>query len=164
MVARRLQDCKAQQAPRREQVHPSLFLHADNWLKSDIVEPVQLSATALAALRDIAAGLEHLARHDASLCADMAFGFERAFGVKTDALLPTQTNYELAQARERQGEINLGKLARAAWSAAEPIIVPLISRNRCHASFIGFRACRSLTGSRSLSSDSIIASSTWTPR
>jgi plasmid maintenance system antidote protein VapI len=44
----------------------------------------------------------------------MAIRFEKAFGVKADTLLRMQTTYELAQAREHEGEIKVGKFAKAA--------------------------------------------------
>ena len=49
----------------------------------------------------------------ADLAADMAIRFEKAFGVKADTLLRMQTTYELAQAREHEGEIKVGKFAKA---------------------------------------------------
>jgi plasmid maintenance system antidote protein VapI len=51
---------------------------------------------------------------NASLSADMAIRFEKAFGVKADTLLRMQTAYELAQARRGEGEIRVKRYARAA--------------------------------------------------
>ena len=50
----------------------------------------------------------------ASLSADMAIRFEKAFGVRADTLMRMQTSYELAQARKREADIKVGKLALAA--------------------------------------------------
>lgn len=116
-----------------------LALHAGKWLKSDIVEPAQVSFCCLGrALRGITTGLDELAQRNASLCADLAIRFGKAFGVKTDTLLPMQTTSELAQAREREGANKVGKLARAVWSPAKPIIARWISSDRCCATFTGF--------------------------
>jgi antitoxin HigA-1 len=51
---------------------------------------------------------------NASLSADMAIRFEKAFGVKADTLLRVQTTHELTQACENEAEIRVGKLAIAA--------------------------------------------------
>lgn len=51
---------------------------------------------------------------NASLSADMAIRFEKAFGVKADTLLRMQTASELAQARKPEGKIKVGKPAMAA--------------------------------------------------
>ena len=96
-------------------MHPSLTVHVGDWLKSEIVEPAGINVTALAAHFGVSRqALSTLLNGHASLSADMAIRFEKAFGVKADTLLRMQTSYELAQARRREGEINVGKLALAA--------------------------------------------------
>ncbi len=55
----------------------------------------------------------HLNGH-ASLTATMALHFERAFGVAVDTLLAMQAGYDLAQARLRVGEMDVGPISRAA--------------------------------------------------
>jgi antitoxin HigA-1 len=96
-------------------MHPSLTVHVGDWLKTEIVEPAGLSVTALAAHFGVSRqALSTLLNGNASLSADMAIRFEKAFGVKADTLLRMQTSYDLAQARMREGEIRVGKLAMAA--------------------------------------------------
>jgi antitoxin HigA-1 len=96
-------------------MHPSLAVHVGDWLKTEIVEPAGLSVTALAAHFGVSRqALSTLLNGHASLSADMAIRFEKAFGVKADTLLRMQTSYELAQARMREAEIRVGKLALAA--------------------------------------------------
>jgi antitoxin HigA-1 len=96
-------------------IHPSLAVHVGDWLKSEIVEPAGINVTALAAHFGVSRqALSTLLNGHASLSADMAIRFEKAFGVKADTLLRMQTSYELAQARRREGEIKVGKLALAA--------------------------------------------------
>lgn len=50
----------------------------------------------------------------ASLSADMAIRFEKAFGVKADTLLRMQTAYDLAQARAQEADIKVSRFADAA--------------------------------------------------
>ena len=96
-------------------MHPSLAVHVGEWLKSEIVEPAQVSLSALAEHFGVSRqALSTLLNGNASLSADMAIRFEKAFGVKADTLLRMQTTYELAQAHKHEGEIKVGKFAKAA--------------------------------------------------
>ncbi len=96
-------------------MHPSLAVHVGDWLKSEIVEPAGVNVTTLAAHFGVSRqALSTLLNGNASLSADMAIRFEKAFGVKADTLLRMQTTYDLAQARKHEGEIKVGKLAMAA--------------------------------------------------
>lgn len=95
-------------------MHPSLAVHVGDWLKSEIVEPAGVNVTTLAAHFGVSRqALSTLLNGNASLSADMAIRFEKAFGVKADTLLRMQTTYELAQARKHEGKIRVGKLAMA---------------------------------------------------
>ena len=96
-------------------MHPSLAVHVGDWLKTEIVDPAGTSVTALAAHFGVSRqALSTLLNGNANLSADMAIRFEKAFGVKADTLLRMQTAYELARAREREGEIKVKTLAMAA--------------------------------------------------
>lgn len=96
-------------------MHPSLTVHVGDWLKSEIVEPAGMSVTALADHFGVSRqALSTLLNGNANLSADMAIRFEKAFGVRADTLLRMQTAYELAQAREHEGDIRVQKLAKAA--------------------------------------------------
>ncbi len=95
-------------------MHPSLAVHAGDWLKTEIVEPAGVNVTALATHFGVSRqALSTLLNGNASLSADMAIRFEKAFGVKADTLLRMQTTYDLARARDREGEIRVGKFAIA---------------------------------------------------
>ena len=84
-------------------MHPSLAVHVGDWLKTEIVEPAQVSVTALAEHFGVSRqALSTLLNGNANLSADMAIRFEKAFGIKADTLLRMQTTYELAQAREHE--------------------------------------------------------------
>ncbi len=96
-------------------MHPSLAVHVGDWLRSEIVQPAQVSVTALAEHFGVSRqALSTLLNGNASLSADMAIRFEKAFGVKAETLLRMQTSFELAQAREHEGEIKVERFARAA--------------------------------------------------
>jgi addiction module HigA family antidote len=96
-------------------MHSSLAVHVGDWLKSEIVEPARISVTDLAGHFGVSRqALSNLLNGNASLSADMAIRFEKAFGVRADTLLRMQTTYELAQARENEGDIKVRRLANAA--------------------------------------------------
>lgn len=96
-------------------MHPSLVVNVGDWLKSEIVGPTGVSVTALAEHFGVSRqALSTLLNGNASLSADMAIRFEKAFGIKADTLLRMQTAYELAQARKHEGEIKVAKFAKAA--------------------------------------------------
>lgn len=90
------------------EMHPSLAVHVGDWLKTEIVEPAGLSVTALAEHFGVSRqALSTLLNGNASLSADMAIRFEKAFGVKADTLLRMQTAYDLAQARKNEAKIRV---------------------------------------------------------
>lgn len=96
-------------------MHPSLAVHVGDWLKTDIVAPAGLSVTALAAHFGVSRqALSTLLNGNASLSADMAIRFEKAFGVKADTMLRMQTAYDLASARKHEADIRVRPLAIAA--------------------------------------------------
>ncbi len=96
-------------------MHPSLAVHAGDWLKTEIVEPAQVSVTELAQHFGVSRqALSTLLNGNSSLSADMAIRFEKAFGIKADTMLQMQTNYDLAQARQLEGDIKVQKFMRAA--------------------------------------------------
>ncbi len=96
-------------------MHPSLSVHIGDWLKTEIVEPAGLNVTKLAIHFGVSRqALSTLLNGNASLSADMAIRFEKAFGIKADTLLRMQTSHELARAREREIDIRVERLAVAA--------------------------------------------------
>lgn len=96
-------------------MHPSLAVHVGDWLKTEIVDPAGVSVTALATHFGVSRqALSTVLNGNASLSADMAIRFEKAFGIKADTLLRMQTSYALAQARAHEAEIKVDKLAIAA--------------------------------------------------
>ncbi len=93
------------------QLHPSLFVHAGEWLKAEIVEPYGISVKALAEKFGVSRqALSTLLNGHSSLSADMAIRFEKAFGLKADTLMRMDTAYELAQARSHEDQIIVERL------------------------------------------------------
>jgi len=93
-------------------MHPSLAVHAGDWLKTEIVEPIGMSVTDLAAHLGVSRqALSTLLNGHANLSAEMAIRFEKAFGVKADTLMRMQAAYDLAQVRAREGEISVERVA-----------------------------------------------------
>ena len=89
-------------------LHPSLAVHPGEWLRAEIVEPAGLSVTALAErLHVTRQAASNLLNGNAGLSAEMAIRFEKAFGVKADTLMRMQAAQELAEARRREGEIEV---------------------------------------------------------
>lgn len=96
-------------------MHPSLAVHVGDWLRTEIVGPAGVSVTALAGHFGVSRqALSTLLNGNASLSADMAIRFEKAFGVKADTLLRMQTTYELAQARSHEDQIKVERFAKVA--------------------------------------------------
>lgn len=86
--------------------HPSLAVHPGDGLKSEIVEPHGVSINRLAAAFHVTRQtLSNLLNGHTALSADMAIRFEKAFGVRADALMRMQTAYDMAQARARADDI-----------------------------------------------------------
>ncbi len=82
--------------------------HPGGFVKSEIVEAMDLSVTgAAAALGVTRPALSALLNERASLSPEMALRIEKVFGVSMDTLLRMQTSYDIARTREREGEIDL---------------------------------------------------------
>lgn len=74
----------------------ALTVHPGTGLRSEIVEPHGLNVTDAARHLGVTRqAMSNLLNARAGLSADMAIRFEKAFGVKADALLRMQTAYEL---------------------------------------------------------------------
>jgi antitoxin HigA-1 len=96
-------------------MHTSLAVHAGEWLKTEIVAPSGMNVAALARHFGVSRqALSTLLNGHASLSADMAIRFEKAFGVNAETLLRMQTTYDLAQVRAHQDEIAVARLELAA--------------------------------------------------
>ena len=88
--------------------------HPGGFVKHEIIEPLELSVTAAAqALGVTRATLSTLLNERASLSPEMALRIEKAFGVSMDTLMRMQNSYDIAQTRERAGEIKVAPFGKA---------------------------------------------------
>jgi addiction module HigA family antidote len=82
--------------------------HPGGFVKTEIIEPLDLSVTEAARVLGIArAALSTFLNERASLSPDMAIRIERAFGVSMETLMRMQNSYDIAQAHFREGEIKV---------------------------------------------------------
>ena len=84
--------------------------HPGGFVKSEIIEPLGLSVTdAARALGVTRSALSALLNERADLSPQMALRIEKAFGVAMDTLMRMQNSYDIAQARNREGEIHVAR-------------------------------------------------------
>ncbi|MFT8655907.1 MAG: HigA family addiction module antitoxin [Acetobacter papayae] len=96
------------------EMHPSLAVHAGEWLRTELVEPAGITVSGLASHFGLSRqAVSALLNGRANLSADMAIRFEKAFGVKADTLMRMQSAYEMAQARAHENEIRVTRLVAA---------------------------------------------------
>ena len=90
---------------------PLLTIHPGDWLRTEIVAPHGLSVTDLARHLGVTRqAMSALLNGRAGLSAEMAIRFEKAFGIQAETLLRMQASYELAEARTREGLIDVAAL------------------------------------------------------
>ena len=82
--------------------------HPGGFVKTEVIEPLELSVTEAArALGITRAALSTFLNEHASLSPDMAIRIDKAFGVPMDTLMRMQNSFDIAQARKREGEIQV---------------------------------------------------------
>lgn len=95
-------------------IHPSFAIHAGQWLKTEIVEAHGVNVKELARHLGVSRqNLSNVLNGHTALTADMAIRFEKAFEVKADTLMRMQTRYDLAKAREHEGDLMVERLTAA---------------------------------------------------
>jgi len=86
--------------------------HPGGFVKSEIIEAMGLSVTdAASALGVTRAALSALVNERAHLSPEMALRIEKAFGVSMDTLMRMQNSFDIAQARKREGDIDVEPFA-----------------------------------------------------
>lgn len=82
--------------------------HPGGFVKQEVLKPLGLSVTEAAdALGVTRPALSALLNERAHLSPDMAIRIEKAFGVSMETLMRMQNSYDIAQARKREGEIEV---------------------------------------------------------
>ena len=96
-------------------VHASFHVHPGVWLREEMIAPHGLNVTQAAEHLGVTRpAMSNLLNGKAGLSAEMALRFEKAFGISADTLMRMQSAYELAQARDHEGEIRVKRFAKAA--------------------------------------------------
>jgi antitoxin HigA-1 len=96
-------------------MHLSLFVHPGPWLRRTYLDHFAMTVTEVAVHFGISRqNMSMLLNGHASLTATMALRFEKAFGISADTLLRMQAGYDLAQARLREGEMDIRPISKAA--------------------------------------------------
>ena len=84
--------------------------HPGGFVKTEIIEPMELSVTdAAKALGITRAALSAFLNEHSSLSSEMALRIEKAFGISMETLMRMQNSFDIAQARRREGEINIAR-------------------------------------------------------
>ena len=82
--------------------------HPGGFIRSEIIEALDLSVTdAAAALGVTRPALLALLNERTHLSPEMALRIEKAFGISMDTLMRMQNSHDIAQARKREGEIEV---------------------------------------------------------
>lgn len=82
------------------------YEHPGELVRKEVIELLDLKVgEAAAALGVTRTALSALLNGKASLSADMAIRLEKAFGLAMDKLMHLQTDFDIAEARKRAGEI-----------------------------------------------------------
>ena len=82
--------------------------HPGDFLKHEVLEELELSVTDAARVLGVTRpALSALLNERSSLSPEMALRFEKAFGLSMDTLMRMQNSYDIAQARQREGEIKV---------------------------------------------------------
>jgi len=82
--------------------------HPGGFVKTEIIEPLELSVTEAAHVLGITrAALSTFLNERASLSPDMAIRIEKAFGISMETLMRMQNSFDIAQAHKREGQIQV---------------------------------------------------------
>lgn len=82
--------------------------HPGQFIRMEVIDPLGLSVTDAAKILGVTRpALSALLNGHAALSPEMAIRVEKAFGPKMDTLLRMQTAYEIAEARDREDEIEV---------------------------------------------------------
>ena len=96
--------------------------HPGQFIRMEVIEALDLSVTKAATILGVTRpALSALLNCRAALSTDMALRIEKAFGPRMDTLLRMQTAFEIAQAREREGDIKIKRYAPKMRASEERI-------------------------------------------
>ena len=88
--------------------------HPGGFVRSEIVESFGLTVTRAAEVLGVTRpALSAFLNERAQLSPEMALRIEKAFGVSMDTLMRMQNSFDIAQARKREGEIDVRRSPRS---------------------------------------------------
>jgi addiction module HigA family antidote len=88
--------------------------HPGAIVRYDCIEPLGLTVTEAAKILGVTRqALNNLVNGKAGLSAEMAVRLSKAFGSEPEFWLRLQMNYDLAQVRRREGDINVKRFRKA---------------------------------------------------
>jgi addiction module HigA family antidote len=94
--------------------------HPGRFIRSEIIEPLELSVTDAARILGVTRpALSALLNGRASLSPDMALRIEKAFGPKMDTLLRMQTSFDISVARQQENAIDVKRYVSTAAPAEQ---------------------------------------------
>ena len=86
--------------------------HPGGFIKTEIIEPLGLTVTAAAAALGITrTALSTFLNGRSALSPEMALRIEKAFGVSMETLMRMQNSYDISQARLRESDIHVERVA-----------------------------------------------------
>ena len=89
--------------------------HPGGFVRTEIIAPHGLSVTEAARVLGVTrAALSALLNEHAALSPEMALRLEKAFGMSMDTLMRMQTSHAIAQARQREAEIQVAPYSSGA--------------------------------------------------
>ncbi len=95
--------------------------HPGQFIRMEVIEPLGLSVTKTAEILGVTRpALSALLNGRTSLSPEMALRIEKAFGPKMDTLLRMQTACDIAEARDREGDIKIKRYSAKAASGKQP--------------------------------------------
>lgn len=87
--------------------------HPGSFVRHEIIEPLELTVTEAAGVLGVTRpALSALLNERSALSPEMALRLEKAFGVSMDTLMRMQTSYDIAQARKREGDVEVARFHR----------------------------------------------------
>ena len=94
--------------------------HPGGFIKTEIIGPLGLSVTAAAAVLGVTrAALSAFLNERSSLSPEMAIRLDKAFGLSMETLMRMQNSFDIAQARKREGEIDVARYVPKVADAAQ---------------------------------------------
>jgi len=95
--------------------------HPGGFVRTEIIKAMGLSVTDAARILGITrTALSTFLNERSSLSPDMALRIEKAFGVSMDTLMRMQNSHDIAQARKREGEIDVVRYVSKVKTGRQP--------------------------------------------